>query len=151
MRPACKMWIATAALSAAMAAGHANAGEIGWLDGVNVDMVDTAYGWVCENEDPYMTPSYGSIDVYLDAPADKGGYYYGNYRLQQYNWGYLKQNVNAAGYCGSNPYVAFRLEGWFSEDSGGPNTIYLYWRDSAGHLTPIGGSGLAMTKIGMNP
>ena len=160
MRTTRRMWIAAAAfttaafstpaLSQATVTASAPVGEIGWLDGVEVDMVDTAYGWVCENEDAFRTAAYGSIDVFLDGPAGFG-IYYGNFPLNSTNWGYFKDGVNAAGYCGTNPYVAFRLSGWFADEEGGsPNTIYLYWRDAAGHLTKIGGSPLQMSQIGMN-
>ncbi len=150
MRRATRMWIGAAALCAAMA-GNGNAAEIGWVDGVNVDMVDTVYGWVCENEDAFRTPQYGSIDVFLDGPAGFG-IYYGNFTLQQGTYGYFKEGVNAAGYCGTNPYVSFQFSGWFADqEGGGPNSIYLYWRDKSGNLTKIGGSGLTMNKIGMNP
>jgi hypothetical protein len=144
------MWIAAAALAAGFA-GNGNAAEIGWLDGVKVDMVDTAYGWVCENEDSLHTAQYGSIDIFLDGPAGIG-IYYGNVQLSAWNYGYYKYGVNEAGFCGTNPYVSFQIWGWFADEEGtGPSTIYLYWRDQAGHLTKIGGSGLAMTKMGMNP
>jgi hypothetical protein len=118
-------------------------------------MFDTAYGWFCVNEDPFMTGEYGSLDVYLDAPKEKGGYFYGNFQLAQGNWGYYRAGVNAAGFCGSDPYIGFQLWGWFSDDSGTaevPNTIYVYWHDKATNkLTLLGGSGLSMTKLGMNP
>jgi hypothetical protein len=123
----------------------------GWIDGVKVDMIDTAFGWVCVNQDAFNTPEYGSLDVYLHAPADKRGEYYGNFLLDPAQWGYFKQGVNAAGYCGTDPYVSFQLTGWFSDEGYGPNTIYIYFHDKSNHLTLIGGSGLAMTKIGMNP
>jgi hypothetical protein len=146
-----KMWLAAVTFASMAMAGNANAAEIGWLDGVAVGMDDVAYGWVCENEDPFHTPEYGSIDVFLDGPAGFG-IYYGNFPLVQGNYGYFKQGVNAAGFCGSNPYVSFEIWGWFSDPGGqSPNTIYVYWRDSQGNLTKIGGSGITMNKIGMNP
>ncbi len=151
MKKTNKLLIAAAAISMGLAAGTANAGVNGWLDGVNVDMTDTAFGWVCMNEDAFNTPEYGSLDVYLHAPADKGGEFYDNFKLQPNQWGYFKKGINAAGYCGTDPYVSFKLDGWFSEEGYGPNTIYIYFRDKAGHLTLIGGSGLDMSKVGMNP
>src|SRR5579862_9968368 len=100
MKFATRVWIGAALVSAAMA-GNGNAAEIGWVDGVNVDMVDTVVGWVCEDEGAFHTPQYGSIDVFLDGPAGIG-IYYGNFPLTQGNYGYFKQGVNAAGFCGSN-------------------------------------------------
>ena len=171
MRLTSRMWIAAAAFTTAglslsaspqtaspqtcpapgTGSASSQAGEVGWLDSVDVDMVDTAYGWVCENEDAFHTPSYGSIDVFLGGPAGIGTFY-GNFPLSQGNYGYYKDGVTAAGFCGTNTYVGFRLSGWFAnEDGSAPSNIYLYWHDSTGRLTKIGGSPLTMTKMGMNP
>ena len=142
---------AAAAPSGPNSTGTIHVGLNGWVDAVNVDSSDTVYGWVCMNPDSVNTGSYGSLDVYLDGPFGVG-YYYGNYKLTGADYGAYRTGVNEAGYCGDNPNVGFQLSGWFSDfSSGGPNTIYVYWRDNSGTITMLGGSGLQMTQAGMNP
>jgi hypothetical protein len=148
-----KLWMAAAALSTALGAVSSNAAEIGWLDSVQMGQVDNAYGWVCMNEDAYNTPSYGSLDVYVDGPAGSDtGYYYTTYDLaQQGTWGYVKDGVNEAGYCGTDANVGFKLEGWFGTyESPGDTTVYVYWHDTAGNLTMLGGSPITIAKVGTN-
>jgi hypothetical protein len=143
--------MAAMALSAAMAAGSSSAAEMGWFDSVDEGWVDDAKGWVCMNEDPANTPSYGSLDVYLDAPAEQGGFYYGNFTLDNGStYGFFKDGVNAAGYCGTDSYVGFDISGWFSNDDSSDTPVYIYWRDLTGNLTMLGGSPITISAIGTN-
>jgi hypothetical protein len=148
-----KIWIAAAVLSTAMAASTSSAAEIGWLDSVQASQVDNAYGWVCMNEDAYNTPSYGSLDVYVNGPVGSAdGFFYGNYSLSQGTWGYEKDGVNEAGYCGTDTNVGFRLSGWFVDyDHPGPTTLYVYWHDTSGNLTLLGGSPATDSSPGAPP
>ena len=150
MKATFRPFIAAMALSTAMAAGSSSAAEIGWFDSVSAGWVDDAMGWVCMNEDPANTPSYGSLDVYLDTPAEQGGYYYGNFTLDNGStYGFYKDGVNAAGYCGTDAYVGFDLSGWFWDDNSASETnVYIYWRDLAGNLTLLGGSPIKISNTG---
>lgn len=151
MKTAGKMMMAAMAVTAAMAASNSRADEIGWLDSVEAGQVDNAIGWVCMNEDAYNTPMYGSLDVYLYAPADQGGTYYGNYQLAQGTWGFTKDGVNQAGYCGTDTYVGFKLIGWFvNYEETAPTKVYVYWRNNFDALTMLGGSPITITNIGSN-
>jgi hypothetical protein len=150
MKTISKLGIAAMTVTAALAAGNANAGEVGWFDSVVAGWTDSANGWVCMNEDPTNTPMYGSLDVYLDGPKETG-YYYGNFKLNQGGWGSQKDGVNQAGYCGTDSYVGFSLSGWFTDDqSTGPTKVYVYWRNNMGYQTMLPGSPITITSVGSN-
>jgi hypothetical protein len=145
-------WVAGAVLSSLAIAAPCQAGVIGWLDYVDVEMYDNAVGWVCENEDAVNTPSYGVIDLYINGGPGTGGYLYGSADLHPSNnaWGYYKAGVNAAGYCGTDSYVGFSFVGWFDDPrTQGTNTIYMYFRDNNGNSTQLGG-GITPTHVGQN-
>jgi hypothetical protein len=115
---------------ASMIAATSQAAIIGSFDGVDVQMTDTAYGWICDSSSPNTQPP-GDLVMY-DGPAGGGGSVIQGYPMSS-SWGYSRPDVPAAGFCGSNAHTGFQLVGWFY-----PDTVYLYYKFPNNTLQQIG-------------
>jgi hypothetical protein len=106
----------------------------GNFDAVYVDMVDTLTGWICESTSPNNSPP-GDLVLYTGGAAGSGGSEHVSWPVSLH-WGIYRPDVPSAGFCGSNNYTGWSAQTWipFNTD------LYLYYRDTSGGLTLLGGS-----------
>jgi hypothetical protein len=121
------MLVAGLALAVLFVARPAQAQIIGHFDYVDVAMVDYAYGWICDQANPYANPA-GTLAVY------SGGSYYFDAPLVSGYWGFPRPDVPQAGLCGGNAAVGWGLVGWFA------SPVHIYYRHPNGWLQELGGS-----------
>lgn len=132
-------------LSAAIAsvcatfAAPASASIVGYLDAVDVYMIDTAYGWVCDNWIPSQTPLGGTLQVYVDGNFQK------DYPLTGGNWG--SSRPDTAGVCNGYTSTGFSLSEWFWH--GYDTTVRVYFRHNDGTMQQLG-CGIRVTGGGRN-
>jgi hypothetical protein len=107
----------------------------GWFDAVGIGMVDTAYGWICDESNPYQPPA-GVLSVYV------GGTHQGDYPLNGGNWGMTRSDVPEAGFCGGNANVGWAILSWFNYP------MYVYYKHPDGTLQLLGGSPKTCTGPG---
>ena len=123
------------ALSAAIAAAPSQAAVIGWFDAIDVQMVDTAFGWICESTDPNTAPP-GNLVIYIDGAAGGGGQLYHEEAVSAV-WGHPRQDVGESGLCGTNYYAGWSMGPLYLADH---PPVHVYYRDAGGTLHEMNGS-----------
>jgi hypothetical protein len=107
------------------------------VDAIFVGMAPAAYGWICDDSNPYSPPP-GTLMICSSAPAGQSGSSCQNFPLG----GPPMSRPDAASACGGNPSVGWGFYLYFS------NPVYAYYRHPDGSLQPLGGSGKVCTQYG---
>ena len=122
------------AIAASLVTTTSHAAIVGYFDAIQIGMVDSASGWICENLSPTTTPP-GNIVITIDGP-----YGVGTVAMDEpvaNIWGGTRTDVPQAGYCIGNNNTGWSAGGmWLANHP----TIHAYYKYGA-MLQELGGSG----------